>query len=450
MGNGQGRDWKMAIKRCSNVAVGVGGKSKKFGEGNFRWAIRMANVSTGREPGDIPETLDQLRLVICDLQERREKFGSSKEIDMAIVTLKVFAVAGLLNMTVSTAAAAENMYSQMGLDTRPSMKEAGGKEEGPPQAYPIQTVNGVPQYVALDPKMVSIFMEKAREGLGGEEVQLWFTAFSANLTPTDMATLIMAAPGCAADKEILDESLKQLTAEYDRTHPPDAPRPLPYFTAAEIMGIGLTQEQQAEARFAPARMQCRAWYLEALGKLAAIKAKSPRAVQLRQGAKEDYSSFIDRLFAQIDQEQNTAEVKLYLKQSLSIANANADCKKAMSHLKPESTLEEKLRACQEIGSPGYKMQLLAEALTKVQVVQSKGSGPVCFNCKKPGHLARQCREVKKCNKCGKPGHLAAKCWQGNRKNSGNWKAGRAAAPVNQVQQAVMPSAPPMEEKLLDL
>nr|5DCK_A Chain A, Capsid C-Terminal Domain [Feline immunodeficiency virus (isolate Petaluma)]5DCK_B Chain B, Capsid C-Terminal Domain [Feline immunodeficiency virus (isolate Petaluma)] len=70
-------------------------------------------------------------------------------------------------------------------------------------------------------------------------------------------------------------------------------------------------------------------------------------VQLRQGAKEDYSSFIDRLFAQIDQEQNTAEVKLYLKQSLSIANANADCKKAMSHLKPESTLEEKLRACQE-------------------------------------------------------------------------------------------------------
>nr|P31821.1 RecName: Full=Gag polyprotein; Contains: RecName: Full=Matrix protein p15; Short=MA; Contains: RecName: Full=Capsid protein p24; Short=CA; Contains: RecName: Full=p1; Contains: RecName: Full=Nucleocapsid protein p13; Short=NC [Feline immunodeficiency virus (isolate TM2)]AAA43072.1 gag protein [Feline immunodeficiency virus] len=449
MGNGQGRDWKMAIKRCSNVAVGVGSKSKRFGEGNFRWAIRMANVTTGREPGDIPETLEQLRSIICDLQDRREHYGSSKEIDMAITTLKVFAVAGILNMTVSTATAAENMYAQMGLDTRPSVKESGGKEEGPPQAYPIQTVNGAPQYVALDPKMVSIFMEKAREGLGGEEVQLWFTAFSANLTSTDMATLIMSAPGCAADKEILDETLKQMTAEYDRTHPPDGPRPLPYFTAAEIMGIGLTQEQQAEPRFAPARMQCRAWYLEALGKLAAIKAKSPRAVQLKQGAKEDYSSFIDRLFAQIDQEQNTAEVKLYLKQSLSIANANPDCKRAMSHLKPESTLEEKLRACQEVGSPGYKMQLLAEALTRVQTVQTKGPRLVCFNCKKPGHLARQCKEAKRCNNCGKPGHLAANCWQGGRKTSGNEKVGRAAAPVNQVQQ-IVPSAPPMEEKLLDL
>nr|AAT99669.1 gag protein [Feline immunodeficiency virus] len=449
MGNGQGRDWKTAIKRCSNVAVGTGQRSKKFGEGNFRWALRMANVTTGREPGDIPETLDQLRVLICDLQERREKFGSSKELDMAILTLKVFAVAGVLNMSVSTATAAENMYAQMGLDTRPSLKEAGGKVEEPPQAYPIQTINGAPQYVALDPKMVSIFMEKAREGLGGEEVQLWFTAFSANLTSTDMATLIMSAPGCAADKEILDETLKQMTAEYDRTHPPDGPRPLPYFTAAEIMGIGLTQEQQAEPRFAPARMQCRAWYLEALSKLAALKAKSPRAVQMKQGVKEDYASFIDRLFAQIDQEQNTAEVKLYLKQSLSIANANPDCKRAMSHLKPESTLEEKLRACQEIGSSGYKMQLLAEALTKVQTVQAKGPKPVCFNCKKPGHLARQCRDVKRCNKCGKPGHLAAKCWQGSRNASGNGKMGRAAAPVNQVQQAV-PSAPPVEEKLLDL
>nr|AAK27724.1 gag polyprotein [Feline immunodeficiency virus] len=450
MGNGQGRDWKMAIKRCSTVAVGVGSKSKKFGEGNFRWAIRMANVTTGREPGDIPETLEQLRSIVCDLQDRREQYGSSKEIDMAITTLKVFAVTGILNMTVSTAMAAENMYAQMGLDTRPSIKESGGKEEEPPQAYPIQTVNGAPQYVALDPKMVSIFMEKAREGLGGEEVQLWFTAFSANLTSTDMATLIMSAPGCAADKEILDETLKQMTAEYDRTHPPDGPRPLPYFTAAEIMGIGLTQEQQAEPRFAPARMQCRAWYLEALGKLAAIKAKSPRAVQLKQGAKEDYSSFIDRLFAQIDQEQNTAEVKLYLKQSLSIANANPECKKAMSHLKPESTLEEKLRACQEIGSPGYKMQLLAEALTRVQTVQTRGQKPVCFNCKKPSHLARQCKDVKRCNKCGKPGHLAVNCWQRGRKALGKRKMGLAAAPVNQVQQIVVPSAPPMEGTLLDL
>nr|ABX25829.1 gag protein [Feline immunodeficiency virus] len=500
MGNEQGKEVKAAVKRCKEVAVGPGSKSKRYGEGNIRWAIRMANVTTGRDPGELPVNIDSIRTLVCDLEERREKYGSNKEIDAAIATLKVLGIVGILYMKASTTESACNLWKIMGLNSRPTEKGPGSDVEEPPNAwqakvnqlkreglglrepqelvkeYPIQVLNGVPQYVPLNPRMVAIFMEKAREGLGTEEVLLRFTAFSADLTPTDMATILMSAPGCASDKEIIDTKLKELTSEYERTHPSDGPRPLPYFTAREMMGLDLTQDQQAAPHFHPARIQCRAWYLEALQHLMKVKAKSPKAVQMKQGPKEDYSQFIDRLYAQIDQEQNSPEVKLYLKQSLSLANANPECKRAMSHLKPESPLEEKLRACQEIGTTPYKMNMLAQALQNNgcnQVMQANvrpkgsqqgnrrpGQSFKCFNCGKPGHLSRQCRAPRKCNTCGKAGHISTDCRQMKRKQQGNWQQGRAAAPVKQVQQfqtavpislqqtaPVQPSAPPMESLL---
>lgn len=35
--------------------------------------------------------------------------------------------------------------------------------------------------------------------------------------------------------------------------------------------------------------------------------------------------------------------------------------------------------------------------------------PLCRNCKKPGHIASECRSEPICNNCGKPGHLAKGC-----------------------------------------
>ncbi|AAA67168.1 pol polyprotein [Puma lentivirus 14] len=54
----------------------------------------------------------------------------------------------------------------------------------------------------------------------------------------------------------------------------------------------------------------RQWTPEALGHLQKIKAGEPKAVTLRQGPKESYKDFIDRLFQQIDQEQALEEVRI--------------------------------------------------------------------------------------------------------------------------------------------
>nr|AHZ63424.1 gag protein [Feline immunodeficiency virus] len=456
MGNESGKEERVIAKRCTNVVTGSGGKSPKYAIGNIRWAMRFALVATGRDPQVSPTSVEDLRELIADLSEKEDKFGGSKELTCAIKTLKVLVIAGCLNMKCANTDSAIHLFKILGLESRPSKREGSEKEE-PAQVAPIVAGPMGATYTAFNPRTVAIWMEKAREGIHSEEAILWFTAFSTDLTPTDMAQLLMSAPGCAADKELIDQKLKELTKEYERTHPSDGPRPLPYPTAAEIMGIGIPQEQQAMAHFEPARRQCREWYLIALNELRKIRAGAPRAVSVKQGPKEPYSEFVDRLFKQIEAESAPQDVKQYLKDSLSISNANPECKRAMSHLRPEDKLEDKIRACQDIGSTAYKMNMLAQALHQVRVqqvqvkpkgnpIQGKRRGPLkCFNCGKIGHMAKVCRAPKRCNKCGKTGHISTDCFQ---MFSGNGKQGGAATPQRnqmQVQQSVLPTAPPLEE-----
>ena len=50
----------------------------------------------------------------------------------------------------------------------------------------------------------------------------------------------------------------------------------------------------------------------------------------------------------------------------------------------------------------------------------------CYNCLKPGHIARNCNNASQCPKCGKRGHVMAQCYQGNRPRGGSGSRGSPA------------------------
>ena len=57
-------------------------------------------------------------------------------------------------------------------------------------------------------------------------------------------------------------------------------------------------------------------------------------------------------------------------------------------LKAQSApLEEYLKVCQDIGSEAYKMQLLAQALSKA----NKKTDMKCHQCEKLGHIKIDCK-----------------------------------------------------------
>ncbi|OWK12074.1 hypothetical protein Celaphus_00003795, partial [Cervus elaphus hippelaphus] len=72
-------------------------------------------------------------------------------------------------------------------------------------------------------------------------------------------------------------------------------------------------------------------------------------------------------------------------QVLAYDNANSECKKVIQPLKAlGAPLEEYLKVCQDIGSEPYKVQLLAQALSKA----NKKTDMRCHQNEKLGHMKK--------------------------------------------------------------
>ena len=113
--------------------------------------------------------------------------------------------------------------------------------------------------------------------------------------------------------------------------------------------------------------------------------------QIKQLNGEPYVDFIARLSQNLNIIVSQTGLKDMPMQVLTYDNANSKSKKAIQPLKTQGApLEKYLKVCQNIGSKPYKIQLLAQSLSKANKTDIK-----CHQCEKLGHIKIDCKEKRR-------------------------------------------------------
>ena len=53
--------------------------------------------------------------------------------------------------------------------------------------------------------------------------------------------------------------------------------------------------------------------------------------------------------------------------------------------------------------------LVEKVISRLDATEEKKTRVICDHCKKPGHLKRNCFQLRKCFKCNEQGHIARNC-----------------------------------------
>ncbi|CAQ60124.1 Gag protein [Simian immunodeficiency virus - olc] len=374
----------------------------------------------------------------------------------------------LLNICIVILCLQEGLPVRNTIEAKKRVKVKEKKEEQ--LAMPIiRNAQGIFEHVPLATRTLQSWVKALEDRGFKSEIVPLFSAFAEGLLPEEINTLLNVVGDYQGAMQVLKEAINEEAEEYDRQHPqPIGPLPvgqIPPPRASDI--VGTTSNLQQQLAWVNAGIDVGAlykrWVIIGLQKL--VKMYSPVTVlDIRQGAKEPFSDYVDRFFKALRAEQGSQEVKTWMTEKLLIQNANPDCKGVLKALVKPS-LEEMLTACQGVGGPGYKARVLAEALRPVQMVQQRpapGGGPQqgrlrCYNCGRFGHTKNNCSQKgPTCYKCGKPGHIAKNCRVGGQQQQskvnflGKWRGGKAEPPLNMQQRTEMdifPSAPTLEQIL---
>nr|AFW99164.1 gag polyprotein [Equine infectious anemia virus]AFW99176.1 gag polyprotein [Equine infectious anemia virus] len=448
--------WSKALKKLEKVTVQG---SQKLKASNCLWALSLVDLL--HDTNFSKEKDWQLRDILPLLEDVSQTLtGQEKEAFektwWAIVAVKKGLQIGHVGDGRATYQLLKAKYERA-----PSKKQ----HPEPQEEYPIMIDGaGNRNFRPLTPRGYTTWVNTIQQNnlLNEASVNL-FGILSVDCTSEEMNAFLDVVPGQAGQKQVLLDLLDKIAQDWDNAHPlPNAPMvappqgPIP-MTARFIRGLGVPRERQMEPAFDQFRQTYRQWIIEAMTEGIKIMIGKPKAQNIRQGPKEPYPDFVDRLLSQVKSEGHPSEITKFLTDTLTIQNANEECKAAMRHLRPEDTLEEKLYACRDIGTTKQKMMLLARALQSGLAGSMKGGickgGPLkapqtCYNCGKPGHLSSQCRAPKVCFKCKQPGHFSKQCRNApkNGKQGAQGRPQKQTFPIQQKGQQMTQQGGPKESQ----
>nr|ADU02713.1 gag protein [Equine infectious anemia virus] len=451
---GDSLTWSKALKKLEKVTVQG---SQKLTSGNCNWALNLVDLF--HDTNFCKEKDWQLRDVIPLVEDVSQTLSGQEREAFEKTWWAIAAVK--MGLQINTVNDAKTTFSILKAKFERKTVNTTKKQSEPMEEYPIMIDGaGNRNFRPLTPRGYTTWVNTIQQNnlLNEASVNL-FGILSVDCTSEEMNAFLDVVPGQAGQKQVLLDNLDKVAEEWDRRHPmpnpplvapPQGPIPM---TARFIRGLGVPRERQMEPAFDQFRQMYRQWIIEAMTEGIKIMIGKPKAQNIRQGPKEPYPEFIDRLLSQIKSEGHPADITKFLTDTLTIQNANDECKNAMRHLRPEDTLEEKMYACRDIGTMKQKMALLAKALQTGLAGPMKGGifkgGPLgakqtCYNCGKPGHFSSQCKAPKICFRCKQPGHFSKQC----RNAPKNGKQGAQGRPQKQtfpVQKGSMDKTQ-MEEK----